>query len=213
MENKIVELKNLYFEKKKEIEKKLKEFKKNFESEEKIFYELCFCLLTPQSKARNCWKSIEYLKRKNLIFNGSEDDIKEALKNVRFRNKKAYYLVYTRNLFFKNKKLSIKPVIKSFKNLYDLREYLVKNIKGLGYKEASHFLRNIGFGNKIAILDRHILKNLKELKVIDKIPRSLNKNKYIEIEKKFIEFSYKIGIKPSELDLLLWAKETGFVFK
>ncbi len=107
----------------------------------------------------------------------------------------------------------MKNLIKKFENPFDLREFLVRNIKGLGYKEASHFLRNIGLGKNIAILDRHILKNLKELKIIKEIPESLTKRKYIEIEKKFIKFSEKIGILPEELDLVLWAKETGTIFK
>lgn len=197
----------------KEIKKRLREFAENKNIEDKIFEELCFCILTPQSKAKNCWKSIESLKKKGLLFCGKEEEIKKELKNVRFKNKKARYLVEARNLFLKDGKLNIKSLVNSFKSEFELREYFVKNVKGLGYKEASHFLRNIGFGDNIAILDRHILRNLKELNVIDEIPKSLSKKKYLEIEKKFIEFSKKINLKPQELDLFLWAKETGFVFK
>ena len=97
-------------------------------------------------------------------------------------------------------------------NPRQIREYLVENIKGIGYKEASHFLRNIGHRN-LAILDRHILKNLKDLKVINDIPKSLSKNKYFEIEKKFSNFSKEINIPMDELDLLFWSIETGEVFR
>jgi N-glycosylase/DNA lyase len=92
------------------------------------------------------------------------------------------------------------------------REYLVKNVKGLGLKEASHFLRNIGHNN-LAILDRHILKNLHKLGVIEEVPRSLTKKAYLDIEEKFKRFSKKIGITMDELDLLFWSMETGKVFK
>ncbi|MCM8804697.1 MAG: N-glycosylase/DNA lyase [Candidatus Omnitrophica bacterium] len=203
----------LKFVVKKEIKERLKEFAENRKREDKIFEELCFCILTPQSKAKNCWHSIESLKKKGLLLSGKEEEIKKELKNVRFKNKKAKYLIEARNFFLKNGRLAIKSLIDSFNSPFELREYLVKNIKGLGYKEASHFLRNIGFGDNIAILDRHILRNLKRLSVIREIPKSLSKKKYLEIEKRFIEFSKKINIKPSELDLILWAKETGFIFK
>ncbi len=88
----------------------------------------------------------------------------------------------------------------------------MQNVKGLGYKESSHFLRNIGYKN-LAILDRHILKNLKDLRVIRYIPKSLNKNKYLEIEDKFQNFSKRINISMDELDLLFWSIETGEVFR
>ncbi|MFN4226812.1 MAG: N-glycosylase/DNA lyase [Candidatus Ratteibacteria bacterium] len=202
-------LKKLYKNLMPQIEKKLKEFKKN-KNDEEIFAELCFCLLTPQSKAEICWQSIEILKNQNLLFSGTEKQIIEKLKKVRFNKKKAKYIIQARKKFFQE---NLKDYIKNTKDIDILRKFLIKNIKGFGMKEASHFLRNIGLGDNIAILDRHILKNLKIYNVIKEIPKSLSYKRYIEIEKKFIEFAKEIGIKPAELDLLLWAKETGFVFK
>jgi N-glycosylase/DNA lyase len=83
----------------------------------------------------------------------------------------------------------------------------------MGYKEASHFLRNIGMGEDLAILDRHILKNLKILGVISEIPVSLTRNKYLEIEIKMRDFAENVKIPMSHLDLLLWYKETKEIFK
>ena len=94
----------------------------------------------------------------------------------------------------------------------ELRGWLVDNIKGHGLKESSHFLRNVGREN-LAILDRHILRCLNKLKVIDEIPKSLTKKKYLEIENRFREYGSKIGIKMDELDLLFWSMATGRVFK
>ncbi|MCM8810855.1 MAG: N-glycosylase/DNA lyase [Candidatus Omnitrophica bacterium] len=205
----IKNLKEIYKKLKFEIEKRLNEFKEKKDDKD-IFAELCFCLLTPQSKAEICWQSIEILKNQNLLFSGTEKQIVEKLKKVRFNRKKARYIIEAREKFFQD---NLKNFIKNTKDVYVLRKFLVKNIKGYGMKEASHFLRNIGLGDDIAILDRHILRNLKNFKVIKEIPKTITYKKYLEIEKKFIAFSDKIGIKPCELDLLLWAKETGFVFK
>ncbi len=88
-----------------------------------------------------------------------------------------------------------------------------ENVNGLGYKEASHFLRNVGLGEEFAILDRHILRNLKDFGVLPEIPISLTKKRYLEIEEKVRRFSREIGIPMGELDLLLWSKETGWIFK
>ena len=89
----------------------------------------------------------------------------------------------------------------------------IKNIKGIGFKEASHFLRNVGFYKDISILDRHILRNLVYLGVIDEIPKSLTGKKYLEIEEKMKKESDKLGIDMEYLDLVLWYKEAGEIFK
>jgi len=89
---------------------------------------------------------------------------------------------------------------------------LVKNVKGLGLKESSHFLRNIGYRG-LAILDRHILKNLHKSNVINELPKTLTPKVYFEIEKKFKDFSREVSIDMDELDLLFWSMETGEVFK
>jgi len=211
----VEELKERYREMKDVIEKRLEEFDRLWKegSEEEIFAEFLFCLLTPQSRAKSCWRAVERLVEKGLLLNGGERDIEDVLKGVRFRKNKARYIVEARKLFTREGRLEIKKFISSFEDVKALREWLVRNVKGMGYKEASHFLRNIGLGKDMAILDRHILKNLKTFGVINDIPRSLGGKKYLEIEEKMREFSYEIGIPISHLDLLFWSRQTGEIFK
>jgi N-glycosylase/DNA lyase len=208
-------LHKIYKSIKKDIILKLREFKNLWENgnEEDIFKELIFCILTPQSKAEKCWETVINLEKKNLLFNGKLNEIIDELKNVRFRLKKAKYVLEVRQKFLIDGKLKIREKIKNFNDVFEIREWIVKNIKGIGYKEASHFLRNIGISEDLAILDRHILKNLKLFGVIDKIPKNLNKKIYLEIERKMNEFSKKINIPISHLDFVLWYKERGKIFK
>lgn len=201
-----------YKKKKNTIKARLKDFRKMSKNKD-IFGELCFCILTPQSKAIHCDKAIRRLKETGLLFRGSEDEIKPELKGLaRFHNMKARYLVAAKELFREGKKISIKDKLKK-KDVFETRKWLVDNVKGLGYKEASHFLRNIGFGKDIAILDVHILRNLKNLGVIKEIPQSLTAKNYIGTENKMRKFAEQMSIPLEELDLLFWSKETGFVFK
>ena len=208
----IGELKNNYKRNKKIIKKRLKEF--SAVRGDAIFYELCFCLLTPQSNAHKCWDCVGILKNKDFINKKlSLTELKKILRDkTRFYKNKSNYLKLSKDQYNNIKKIIInknkKDIIKNKK----IREFLVKNIKGLGYKEASHFLRNIGYKN-LAILDRHILKNLQKFKVINKVPKHLNKKNYLSIEEKFYKFSKKIDIPMDELDLLFWSMETGKVFK
>lgn len=204
-----------YKKRKGEIRKRLSEFAGlHKDSDEKIFAELCFCILTANANALHCARAIDELKKKGLLFKGRASDIRPELKGrARFHNKKADFIVAARDLLEREGKVDVKARLNA-KDVLATREWLVENIKGYGYKEASHFLRNIGLGMDIAILDRHILKNLKRYGVITKIPDSVGPRKrYFEIEDKMRKFARQIRIPLEELDLLFWSIETGFVFK
>ncbi|MGQ9706832.1 MAG: N-glycosylase/DNA lyase [bacterium] len=212
---KIKELKCQYNRVVKQIEDRLKEFEGilNKGSEEDIFYELIFCLLTPQSKAKVCWSAVLRILNQDALIKCNNKMLKGCLSGVRFSNKKTEFVMSAYKQFTENGKVYIRELIRSFKRPEEARDWLVKKVKGLGYKEASHFLRNIGYGNNMAILDRHILKNLKLFGVIDDIPRTITRKKYLEIENKMAEFAKGIDIPLSHLDLLLWYRETGEIFK
>ena len=210
------EIEKIYKEKQKDIEKRLREFKEIWEkgSNEDIHAELSFCILTPQSKAVNAWKAITTLRENGLLFNGSAEDIVEYLNIVRFKNNKAKYLVALREQMQNEKgEIITKDFFNSIADVKEKREWIVKNIKGMAYKEAGHFLRNVGFGKEIAILDRHILKNLVKLEVIEDVPKSLTPKLYLEIEEKMKAYCKFISIPMDSLDLLLWYKEAGEIFK
>ncbi len=210
------ELKKIYKEIAPEIKARLGEFRQLIEGSDDyaIYKELIFCLLTPQSKARVCWQAVCRLDESGFLLRGTEKQVRDCLVGVRFKNNKARYILEARNRFVcPSSGPYMAGFINEFEDVLALRKWLVKNVKGLGYKEASHFLRNIGLGENLAILDRHILKNLRYFGVIEEAPSSLTAGRYMEIEEKMREFSDRIGIPMDELDLLLWYKEAGEVFK
>ena len=199
---------------KKEIEKAIKNYKKVWEGTEKeIFAEMAFCILTPQSKAKNAWQVITNLVENGLLYKGKPEEIVEFLNIVRFKNNKSRYLVELRELMTIDGKLQPKKILSKLGNTFEKRKWILKNVKGMGLKEANHVLRNLGFGENIAILDRHILRNLKTLNVINEIPKTITEKKYYEIEEKMQEYSEFSKIKMDELDLVLWYKEAGEIFK
>lgn len=202
-----------YIKRKKAIKDRLLDFSGVWsQSEKRIFSELCFCICTPQSKAVYCDKAVSSLERSGKLFTGGEQEIRAGLKAVRFPNNKSRYIVEARKLFFASGRIRIKDKIDDG-DIFVTRDWIVKNVKGLGYKEASHFLRNIGFGKDLAILDVHILKNMKRYGVIKEIPECISKKCYFSLEEKVRGFSRKLRIPMAELDLLLWSMETGVIFK
>ena len=197
-----------------DVDKRIKDFKSLWQEadEKRLFQELSFCLLTPQSKAQNAWKTILILSDNNLLFTGQVKEISEYLNLVRFKNNKAHYIVKAREQFFNNTQ-GIRATLSNLSTIIEKREWLLKNITGYGLKEASHFLRNIGFVEDVSILDRHILRNLKKFNVIDEIPKTLSEKKYYEIENKMKQFSKNINISLGYLDFIFWYNATNTLFK
>ncbi len=210
------ELQLLYLSKKGDIKSRLGEFKQVWETgdDQKIFAELAFCLCTPQSKAVAADIAIRRAIDANKLYSGTAEQLAEHLSRsgVRFGNNKARYIVEARNYFSQTGSLKLKNKLNT-EDLVGLRNWLAENIIGIGMKEASHFLRNIGFGDDLAILDRHILKNLKKHSVIPIIPKVLSRQIYLEIEERVRKFAQKVRIPMAELDLLFWSEETGQIFK
>ena len=191
------------------VEKRIKEFERIGKSSEKrIFSELCFCILTANFNAERAIKIQKHLE-KELVLLGEKELAKNLKKlGYRYPNARAKYIVEVR------KKLNalIKILRNKNKSDYEKREWIVKNIKGLGYKEASHFLRNIGYKN-LAIIDFHILDLLVKNNLLKEKPKTLTKGKYLEIENILRKLAQKLCITLAELDLYLWYLETGKIVK
>jgi N-glycosylase/DNA lyase len=190
-----------------DIRKRLNDFAEVPQS--KYFYELCYCICTPQSKAANAYIVQRELEQRNFYdkpFNPATL-LRKNTNYIRFHNTKAERLLLAREKYPETE-----HVILSDMTTRKKREWLAGNIKGIGMKEASHFLRNIGFRN-LTILDRHILKHLVLCNIYGKIPKVATKKDYLSVEKKFLGFSRKIKISVDELDLLFWSYETDEILK
>jgi N-glycosylase/DNA lyase len=204
----LTQLKNLFSSKKDAIRRRLAEFRAVDPSE--YFYELAYCLLTPQTSAESAGKVVEELQR--LSFHSLPVDLEPILRNrntyIRFHTTKSKYLLKLKD--------DAPAIMKALSELTDApvkREWLVNNVMGLGYKEATHFLRNVGLNGGLAILDRHILRNLKRYGAIRSVPKSLSRKRYLSTERSFVRFSEQIGISLDELDLVFWSMETGMIRK
>ncbi len=194
-----------------EVKSRLREFKAlNKKSSKEWFCEMCFCILTANSKAKTALAIQQELSAPGFC-TMCHKDVRGAIKKHkhRFHNNKARYIVEAR------KYLNIKDIIKrkvKESGQRGAREWLVKNVKGIGYKEASHFLRNVGYFD-LAILDRHIINLMLENRLIKQKPKTLSKNKYLKIEETFRELAGELGMSTAELDLYMWYLKTGKVMK
>jgi len=189
------------------IDSRLSEFRSMQNRTNKtIFSELCFCLHTANTSAE---LGIRIQKEMRDDFCSlSEDRLAGRLKELRYRfpNVRAKYIAEAQRY-----KDDLRNIIRSFKDECEMRDWFVRNIKGLGMKEASHFLRNIGFSN-LAIIDFHIVNILVDNRLIEK-PKTMTPKKYIAIESVLSKIGEKTNLSLAELDLYLWYLKTGKVLK
>jgi N-glycosylase/DNA lyase len=189
------------------IQSKLREFTKI--PRDGYFYELCFCICTPQSKAASAMLVQNKLMQIDFLNNDIDpiDIISSPANYIRFHNQKSINLCR-----IKKQWKEISGLLDSELTNVEKRNWLAKNVRGIGYKESSHFLRNIGYRD-LAILDRHILRNLVACGLFDEIPKIGTAVQYFAVEKQFGEFATEMNMSMDELDLLFWSKMTGCIIK
>ena len=224
-------LKSEYQSKKEKINERLGQFEKFFngpyswyyignelrllpvgtKDDHRIFEELAFCIFTANTSAEMGLKAVDAVR--SVLMTGAPQDMTRRLEGIyRFNNLRPEYIVHTRNHLKNTIDFKLKGKLLSFRDKNELRDFFISNVKGFGYKEASHFLRNIGFKG-YAILDKHIINSLHEFGILKTNDKPKNAKEYLDIEQKFIDFSKQVGIGMDELDLLLWSRKNGRILK
>ena len=211
----IDELKRLYAVKRREIRSRLSEFARvgRSGSHEALFEELTFCIYTAGASARMGLRSVEGVRP--VLMNGTKRQIQKSLRTRhRFPNARGAYVWETREYLRERCDLKLREVLNDLRDADQRRDFFAANrdVRGLGYKESSHFLRNIGYRG-YAILDKHLLGRLAEFGVIDSAKPPSTKNRYVTIEERLKQFAESIAIDFDELDLLLWYSKTGEILK
>lgn len=202
---------------KKEIRARLDQFRRVWRngSDEQLFEELVFCIFTAGASARMGFRSVEAVRP--FLMNGKREEMTLALKTNgahRFPVERPGYIVVTRNYLREHCDMALRSKLRSFVDPLERRDWLAqeKRIKGLGYKESSHFLRNIGFLGH-AILDKHVMSCLADLKVVETPKPPATRARYLETEERLRSFAHEVRIDFDELDLVLWSMKTGEVLK
>ncbi|HEY7544655.1 MAG TPA: N-glycosylase/DNA lyase [Blastocatellia bacterium] len=211
----IEELKEIYQQKCREIRATLEEFDRvgREASDERLFEELTFCIYTAGASARMGLRCVANVRP--VLMTGSMEDIQRALVNKhRWPEARGAYVFETREYLREHCGLRMRELLAGFESMDARRDFFAANprVRGIGYKEASHYLRNVGYRG-YSILDKHILARLAEFGVIESPRPPSTKKKYVALEERMKQFAESIGIDFDELDLLLWYTKTGEILK
>lgn len=207
------ELLELYELRKEEIRNRLREFKETFQkaNDLQVFCELSFCILSSGVGPRIAGRCMRTIGEK--LLDGEENELLNGIEAIhKYAENASRYIVFTREYLKKEHGFLLKSLVSSFEDRLERRDFFAKNpgIKGLGYMQASHFLRNLGFSG-YAILDRNNLKSLFELEIIREAKHPLARKRYLETENLMTDSARELGISLGEFDLLLWLRKRKYI--
>ena len=211
----IERIKTAYVERGADIRQRIAEFDAIWESgtDEKLWEEMVYCFFTGGCSARMGLNSVEAVRP--ILLTGTHEELMNKLVGKhRYPRARSGYIVASRDFLQEHCGMRLREKLNSFDDPFERRDWLVKEkrIKGLGYKEASHYLRNIGLKG-YAILDKHILRSLAELKIISDPKPPNTRLKYLTVEKELQKLAVRLKIDFDELDLVLWSLKTGEILK
>ena len=198
-----------------EIHSRLAEFEAVWRSasDERLWEELVFCIFTAGASARMGLGSVEAVR--HLLARGTQPELAAALQRKhRYPNSRSGYIVVTREFLEGDCGMRLRERLEGFSDPLERRDWLARErgIKGLGYKESSHFLRNVGLRG-YAILDKHIPRCLAEVGVIESPQPPPTRARYLATEERLRRFARDLGVDFDELDLVLWSMKTGEILK
>jgi N-glycosylase/DNA lyase len=172
-----------------------------------IFSTLITCLLSSGWRYEKAVKTSELFQRSFEIDQGipSEDHIEVFLRSPQVRHR--FPNVKAQQLHLALRALSHFPedILYDGTNASEerlVRSILSKRLPGLGFKQTSMFLRNIGASEHLAVIDAHVLWYLESR--FGTAVRQLTTSRYIELEEQITTIANDFAVSLNDFDLLLW---------
>ncbi|MEA5099184.1 MAG: hypothetical protein VB011_01535 [Bacteroidales bacterium] len=129
--------------------------------------------------------------------------INENLIRYRFPKSKSEQLFKTIKNIYGNKR-TIKEILINAETSSEARNSLISICVGMGYKQSSMFLRNIGFCFDLAIIDTHIIDYLKLVDVLPSEIGDISKSTYLKIESLYSKYAKSKQFDINKLDVAIW---------
>jgi N-glycosylase/DNA lyase len=127
-----------------------------------------------------------------------------SYRKYRFPNVRARNIVDSA-LFINSRGLKLRHQLGFFHSETEARDFFVSNCPGVGMKEASHFLRDIGYADSLAIVDSHVVSFLREIGAVQvKCTFPLTQRLYRDFEKILQGISVDTGMNLAVLDMAIW---------
>lgn len=194
----------------------------NLKPTDRVFWwELSACILSSQVPYVTAVEAANSIDKQGILFESRADDsttferlysvllnpfvINGQMRRYRFPEIRARQLSAAHKIFNDMKKRSPISLFNEFDDVTTARMWLVDYIPGLGPKQASMFLRNIGFSYDLAILDSHVLNYMRSIGIYSEEARSISGlRKYDRYEAVLRDHAKELDCPVGILDWAIW---------
>jgi N-glycosylase/DNA lyase len=206
--------------------KRLLPQKRVYRSERKLLEELIFCILSSQERyeialaasKRLTDGTLDLSPRTEIDLTRLYDEVSHILSQpfsykigpvsrsakIRSGKRKTHFIVDTVGKIGLGGS-TIRQLVDSGSNSSDTREKIVNAIAGIGPKQASMFLRNIGLCVDLAILDKHVVDYMNIMALMNPSKFNFSRlNEYEEAESRLQAYAFQYGVEMLHLDIAIW---------
>lgn len=190
-------------------------------TEDDLWRELVACILGSRVRFEVAHSALEWMEKRRLFrecrrssrFQQYEQDVMEALSERGSPGKPSrypFFRVRSSQIRQAAERLyetgdTLRSILEGSRDIRDARRRLALEVSGLGPKQASLFLRNIGYAAHVAVLDIHVLTYMNWVGLTETLIRSVSTvRKYEALEDAFVEHAYSFGYTPDHFDLAVW---------
>jgi len=195
-------------------------------TEQDLLYEACVCIFSSQMVFEVAEAGAKTLRNQGLLLSSNYSGDIEIYENrlivalsdplsitrngeerkvrIRFKNRLASLLTTTLKSMSAQGQ-SFRKILRSSISAQEARGDLIEQVWGFGPKQASLFLRRVGYCTDLAVLDTHIVDYLRVAKGIDPKPSALSRlSGYEPIEAEFKIVAKGFGYSVGCVDLAMW---------
>lgn len=190
------------------------------ETDERLLWkELSSCLLSSQVPYELAVAAADAVDRSGILLDPSATNVDTTANEIerilrsplqvddrqrsyRFYTSKSSQLARTSHAV-RHEGTTLQQLISGFDDAAIARTWFLQKAPGMGPKQASMFLRNVGFTYQLAVLDRHVLKYMSALKIeTSKSPGGVKW--YYRCEHELQRHAEAIGYPVGLLDWAIW---------
>lgn len=194
-------------------------------SEDDLWEQLCLCILSSNVPYELALSAFWHLRDNGFLRTDWITECPDAIGKVAFELSKRIYWPRKKDGSYRKYRfpnVRAKNIVNAAKTLYgqncgllrnlrrstsesEARDFLVKNIQGIGLKEASHFLRDVGFSDSLAIIDSHVITFLTEIGAVrEEEINALTPAVYMRLERILLGLCKDLGFNLSVFDMAIW---------
>lgn len=185
----------------------------------KLWNELSTCLLSSQVPYELAVAAANAIEHSGVLLEPSKSDTQrtsEAIERVlgqsfevngrlrlyRFKRSRSVQLARTCHAV-RDGYGALGSLVAGFEGDVAAREWFLKNAPGIGPKQASMFLRNIGYSYHLAVLDRHVLNYMLAID-LDVPEQTTRRDWYHLCEQSLKSHAETIGYRVGVVDWAIW---------